>query len=92
MDDVPDVYAILESISILWAIWCGRNNFVFQQSQVDVSQDLKNAYFWYQMMCRLQQKLALIQVSSGLQTSSANGVVGNKRVVLKFVVGAELMM
>lgn len=31
-DEVPDVFALLESISILWAICCSRNECVFRQS------------------------------------------------------------
>lgn len=83
MNDVPDIHAILESISLLWAIWCGRNNVVFQKAKVEVLQDLKNAKYWYLMLCKMQQVELKNQATSGEQHSSGNNGIGIRKVVLK---------
>lgn len=55
MGDAPDKWAILEFICILWSIWCSRNDYVFRHAQVDVLQAVKEAYFLFHSICRLQQ-------------------------------------
>lgn len=92
LEEVPDIYAILESISLLWAIWCGRNKIVFQHTKEDVLQDMKNGQQWYQMLCKLLQKVDSQEASSEFQPNSGNCVSRTKSAVLKIEDGCGLGM
>lgn len=64
LGSAPDKFAILESISILWTIWCCPNQCGFRQFQNVVLHGVKDAYYLYQMICRLQQQQSMVEDNS----------------------------
>lgn len=82
MCDAPDKLAIMESISILWTIWCCRNNVVFRNFQTDAMQAWRDAQHLCQTICRSQQRNAMMPYGSDAAEGGTRAGTKKNMVVL----------
>ena len=85
MGSAPDFSAVLESIAVLWAIWCARNDCVFRDSKVDTCSVVNNAYNLFQLCSNNLQNQP--KRSSGLQVQGCGNA--DHKVILRKVVAAQ---
>lgn len=52
--EAPDKEAIVESIYIMWGIWCQHNQFVFSNVQDGIEVAVRNVYDAFAQMKSLQ--------------------------------------
>lgn len=83
MCDALDSSALLESISILWTIWCCRNDFVFRNLQVDVMQAWREASYLHQLLCRALQRKEQLPLACGASASGDLGLSDGHKVILQ---------